>query len=732
MADINKRVVIEGDAGGLEQTMQEVQNSGNALYRSLKNEAMNYSDSLKDQAAYIEKLLNLENRRSTEIIRQNKIQIQLDRESELAKAKGNARLEEDVNKKYSNLEKQNKIEDFLNKSEISEARYSLYNDYSSRKEPVPQNIEEEANNSLNDGNLVKKGFMRAQNGARGILNSVTAGLGIGMGFGIFGILYTMVQKSAELDKVMHSLSATLDNTSMVGGRAAAAIGKSSAEMVEFTRNVAIASGGSLGKQTGTSAFQLAQYSKAFGVDQDLLLQQLGTGRMGGANINAELLDLLREMKKSGAIDKGNFSQLGEKIEYWSRLNNMQSQQMINVNPGISTAVLSAMQGTGLSILSDQRQMDFITGINQAITNPNNDFKKSFLMDALSTGDYVGTSIKMEQGIFGEGNVRKIVENLISQYGGQNNESLIIAFKSLFNTSMQQSKYIVDNLLTNPEQKEKFYGAMDSIGNLNADYENIEQRYRTGKINKQQRDKLLKENEDKYNLSSDMLKNEFGYSVGERAIRNTGLKESAIAGMNNLMAESGSPILKNLAGIIKDQNVQDALTNLVSGISYVAAKLIGEAAPILKEGAILFNKAVEFFVESTGADKYTNISKDVEAFQNSPVVPNYLKKRGQYDLRKAENIVENSKDKEEGKKKAYEFLAEEYAKLNKALDEYVENPKKFDRYVVNPDMYMDLVKALSENTKAIKDNNAQTDENTKNLKQKNNKIQDLSKPKGEEN
>ena len=422
--DIKKRIVIEGDASGFEQAIDKVSNSGSALYERLKNEAKAYSNSLTEQNRYIEKELNKQQKSNIYQNQSNQLDLQKNREKDLQGLTYKSDIEK-VNDNYDKWGNQNKSEFLSSRQEIIEAQMARDEEYNSHKlkedrdriksekeeqrdrarESRDKHYEETSHITDNIGNAGRKGIGFASR----LASTVGVGLGIGAGFGLFSIIKDLIEGANKLEISYKSLNQVMKGVSQNNYGAAESIGKTTSKMNELAKSVVMESGGYGGeKSIGYKTHDVAFFAKGMGVQEQQLTALGETSRIGGANMFQELLRLTREMNRTGTITKDNTSLTAEKIEFWSRLNSMQAQRFGEVNPGASSMVLSAFQEANLPIMSDQRQMELIEKMDNAIRNPNNEYKQAYTFSVLNKGNLLETNIQQEKGIFDPENIKAVL------------------------------------------------------------------------------------------------------------------------------------------------------------------------------------------------------------------------------------------------------------------------------------------------------------------------------------
>lgn len=622
MGDVTKKVRFEADASGLGQEIERISSIGSALYETLKKEAQAYSDDLQKQSIYIEKNITLEKKRLEQAIQFEKLSAQERRDAALDKAKTpgeEKRIKKDYEDEIRRIDRS-----FLSaKMEQLDASRLLNLEY---EDPIKKRPNLQESVMLEQG---KSAAVMAGRTAMTLTKTMAGAMGLGIAFGIGGVLHSMVEGAVQLEKSSKSLNATMKDldTSMLSG--AENIGKTKIEMLEFTKEVSIATGGIYGKRTGEISLYTSQFAKAFGLEESLLLSVLPQGRMTRSDMSLEINNLLKELLSVNIISKNNFALLGEKIDFWSRLNDMQSKQMLTISPFRSAMALSAVGSTNLPILSDQRQIEFLQGMNEAIRNPKNEFMSAFVMNALNTGDLVSTLIRKEQGIFGENNVKDILNSLKQNYG-QDPTRMTLAVQSFFNTNMSTAKMLVEKLFNEDETFKKFTNAFDKISEYSIQFENA-------KTDKEKQE-ILKRAE---TFDKDLLGVKH---VGLLAMQNTAFTDVLSAQLKNLSSDLGTPILKELYKTFGDKKFQESLKDIAGALSFAAAEMLKYAAPIFKEAVELFSETVKWLSKFVGRDLqgiYKTDVYDVEKklrTEEDPVVRERVSKQLEEIKKKVKNAI----------------------------------------------------------------------------------------------
>ena len=713
MADTVKKVRIEADVSSMQGEMERISSSGNELYSRLKQEALSYSESLDKQSIYIEKNIALEKRRLEQQIQysRNALTLRKDEAIEAALPHQRKTIEREFEEKRKFIDK-----DYLSvKQEILDAQRRGSLDYDSQQRTKP---------TVEESNMDMSRMMAAGSGtARTAMNygKIMAGaMGLGIAFGIGGMLSSMVEGAVKLDKSSRELNAVMGDldTSMLSS--ASSIGKTRAEMNELTKEVAAASGGVIGGRTGNTAALIAQLAKGYNIDEGQLIGTMPTARISKSDISMEMVILLREMLRVGAVggEKG-FALMAEKFDFWARYNDMQSKQMLIVSPGRSTAMIGALQETGLPILSDQRQGQFVESMNNAIRKPQNEFMNAWVIKSLDQGKGLWeTLVRQEQGIWGENNLTDLLRNAKRDFGGGAKEGLLFHMEQFFGGNKQLTGKFVNEVMLKPEALEKI---QNSINRMTA----IEKEL-AAEPDKKKRETLIKE----WEARGFDIPKEFGEKVPlQKAQEATGGPERLRKELENIVSSAGIPILKEMVKVMGDPATKEAMKDAVGMLSFMAAEMIKFAAPIIKEAAILFSEVAKSLIYVFGGGQaidYVNARRDLQekldgtklSVEEKSEVKKLLRsneekwgKTGKLDINDRDDIInelffENRKfmhkyDYAEEMKKAKEDL--------KKTEKEIEKEKKEGIKAIAPehDVIKDAKEKLEENRnlrKKIKDQN----------------------------
>ena len=269
---------------------------------------------------------------------------------------------------------------------------------------------------------------------RNVMSGVLSGLGIAGLFSIAGFIGKMLNEGIELDNA-ESATRGLGMKNIGSGQA---FGKKRAEMLQYSREVTTAAGSANYRASNNLAFE-----KRFSQDENSLLGLTAGLRTEGKGRRAGdvALEMLNYFKRSDLfnVKRGDFTQLSEKIQFNTRMLEMQGGQMADTNATTNAQLLELFGKNGIG---DQRSMGYIESINSGITNPGNDFNKAFIFRSLREKNpdmsLFDLMKRQEQGIFGEGTFSQILGDLQKSFKG---DQLKMSVGQLFNLKNFQAEQI---------------------------------------------------------------------------------------------------------------------------------------------------------------------------------------------------------------------------------------------------------------------------------------------------
>lgn len=398
MTQINRRVVIEGDGSSFESLMEQLNRRSEELYDNLSSSATEHSDSLEEQKRKMDELI----RREEEFIRrlrdQKRLQLELrfdqrmsgleewERTGEAGRSIERERAEamRDLNQEYR--------ENRLVTSNLREMRY---------------NDDRFTGDGGDEGGGGSSIFARLGGAGSSIMGGVGAGLGFGALMSIGGMIGSLFSLGTQMEEVR------AQSRAMTGGTMGYAERLGLSE-IEFTP-YAIASNRVRGSSSAARGRDQLASERAFGLDLGSLTSLNEVERYGGNDVITLLTEFLNKANDSGLweIDKGDYTQLAEKMDFLNRLTQQEAQLFESFTGNRSQEILSVF-GKVFNT-SGGRLSGRIDTINKGITSPRNEFMQAEVMSAISQ-DNPDMNLRQvrqlqQQGIFGQGVFSSVLKRL---------------------------------------------------------------------------------------------------------------------------------------------------------------------------------------------------------------------------------------------------------------------------------------------------------------------------------
>ena len=270
-----------------------------------------------------------------------------------------------------------------------------------------------------DGGGGRRGGGRAISRARQAFNTTAGAAGFGAVLTIGGFLGKAISEGIQLD----TARARKRGGGFEGSGSIAGIKE--ADFIMYQQRVARSMG--TGAFSGVRATNIGTMERATGMD-------LGSTVEFGKNLRSEkegrgittmTQEMLAIMEKSDLYDikKGDFTMTHELLSRANELNELQGSQTEEIDSRRSSEVIAMLAGLG-GRFSDTRQVSTINSMNEAIKNPNNDFKRAFIMRTIKgmeggeDFDLLDIQLAMEEGIFGKGMMKAIVGGAMDLGGGR--------------------------------------------------------------------------------------------------------------------------------------------------------------------------------------------------------------------------------------------------------------------------------------------------------------------------
>jgi hypothetical protein len=472
MSTVSRRIEISGsDAGfgrmasNLAEELQRSFEEANEELERMSGNATDFSDILEGRMGAIETSVQQAFSQMQRRLDQQKLsgneRIKQMRE-ELTQAERSLRIETERARLAEKMRFQNKMRDAVDSSATPEEQKSIRDEHRQNSQGIEEafaiqvlqlrNLRgiatQEAHNIRADGggsdddrdnNKDNESQGRAHatvlGGAfRSVMSGVLQGLGVAGLFSIAGFIGKMLNEGIELDNA----EASTRGLGMKNVKGGTQFGKKRAEMLQYSRETAVAAG-----RADYDALNNLTVEKRFSQDENSLsgltagLRTEGKSRKAG-DVTVEMLNYFKRSDLFN-VKRGDFTQLGEKIQFNTRMLEMQGGQMQMTNATTNAQILELFGKAGIG---DQRSMGFVESINQSITNPTNDFSKAFIMRSLRERNPDASLFelmkKQEEGIFGEGNFGQMLGDLQRTFQG---DQLKMSVAQLFGLKNHQAEQV---------------------------------------------------------------------------------------------------------------------------------------------------------------------------------------------------------------------------------------------------------------------------------------------------
>lgn len=453
---------------GATSKMSELDMATTDLFNNMLKDSKEYSKNFRERAKFIMDEIRLIGLASKEEEKRAKLQAKLRYDEAKQKFSGGTSGDKknlaEAKEKYLD-----EMQDIQSRSEMADLQESMLKNKLARHQVGEGSVSEISGEGGGFGRLSE-----VADKPREVFNAAASAAGFGAILSITGFVGKLFGEGGELDQAVN-------NASAMGVRATGGIqGMKTADVLRYNIQTAkeLGFGGVAGAQ---EAQRQGRMEQALGMDLGSLsgFNAVLRNEEQGKTLSDSLKEMVSIMQKSGlfGIDKGDFTMMHELMERQNQLNNLQANSLEQINTTSSTQVIAAFAKAGGSF-ADQRAGGTISQINRSITDPDNDFKKAFVMRSIKKR-MPGSSLldikeMQERGVFGEGVIHGIMTDIMKMGGGD--EQQIWNIKSLFGGSVQQSKAMFELFKKDPEALKK----IGSIEELSVD-EKTERRLTTGGV-----------------------------------------------------------------------------------------------------------------------------------------------------------------------------------------------------------------------------------------------------------
>lgn len=413
---VNRRIVVEGDGSSFESLMEQLNRRAEELYDNLSESAVGYSDDLDLQKRKMDELIRKEEEFIRKLRDQKRLQIETRFDQKLSsmhdwerKGEGGRVVERERAEALRELNKEYRenrvVTSHLRERRIDDQRFQ------------------------GSGGDSGGGFLPMLGG---VGSTIMGGIGAGLGFGALMGLSNLV---GSLFSLGTQLSETRMNSRAMTGDlfgSAESLGMNETEFTRYAMTISQTRG--RGKRGGRPlALDQLSMERGFGLELGSMTELNAVARYGGSDILTLMTDFLNKANNSGLwdIDKGDFTQLNEKIGFLNRLTQQEAQLFETFTGNRSQEILSVF-GRVFN-MSGGRLGNRIDTLNRGITSPRNEFIQAEIMSTIAE-DNPNMNLRQlrqiqQQGIFGKGVFGSVLRRL--QKRSSSSEDLKLRLSLMF-------------------------------------------------------------------------------------------------------------------------------------------------------------------------------------------------------------------------------------------------------------------------------------------------------------
>ncbi len=427
---------VSSVADTIENKLMQVEQSAKDLFQGMVTDSERYGKSVQDRLSYLQQEVTLIERASKEEAERAKLKERLTYEEQLrlADAEGKPEFEKDqLQKEY-----QRNVGEIDSASKVDQLQTrKLREEY------------EQYRNEIGEDEGTQGGGRRGRGAgiAGGAFATATGAAGFGAILSLSGFIAKAITEGEQQAKARGSflgLYAAGEGANLQAGVGGSFLGMKEADFIRYSEGVAKARGGIRG--VGGAAREQFAFEKGFSLETGALsqlapaLRAEGRGRDAG-DIALEMLNMFKKSDLFG-IGQGDFTLLAEKLDFGNQMNADQAQQMEKIDATTSAQIMRAF---GIAGVDDNRLMSFTSTINQAITNPQDEFSNAIALRALRKSNPNASLLELqeqqEQGIYGQGNFSAILNQLRTQFSG---DLLIRSVSNQFGLKLWQARKVVES------------------------------------------------------------------------------------------------------------------------------------------------------------------------------------------------------------------------------------------------------------------------------------------------
>lgn len=435
--------------------MEELDKDTASLFKDMVKDAEKYGKTTKDRSAYLEKEIRLLERLTREEKQREKIAAKMKYESKTQGLTGS--YSDNLKQQAAHKDYMKQVSEIESRSQMADLQHKILQ---GKKEDYEQ--EQREKDRGDDGGDSGRGAagqyvygkgQQAVGVGRSALNAAASTLGFGAMLSVAGFIGKTIDEAMQQE-------VAFSRTGAMGVKTGGVAGLKSADAANYSKAVALEAGygnvselvrgqGRIERGSGMELGTMNAFHKAFRAEKE----------EGKTLIDAteEMVSLLSTQTKYFGEQGKDFTMMHELLERQNSLNEMQLSQSEEMSSKTSIQLMAAFGKIGGSF-GDQRQTATLGNINQAITDPNNDFKRAFIMRSIKKrrpgASLLDVSLAQEEGIFGEGVFSGLMEDLTKTFSG---DMLTTSISKLFNLKLSQAQALQKSYEADPS---RFAGITD--------------------------------------------------------------------------------------------------------------------------------------------------------------------------------------------------------------------------------------------------------------------------------
>lgn len=498
--DVNKRIYLSVEDSNVESTFNRYKQLANESANELIKNANQYSKTGKDILQYLEEEIKLRERKRKLEVEERRSDISDVYESKIAGVKSQSQREKLTEgykgrmKEVSLQEKEMEKQTSLLRQIIETLQHTAKEELRENKKEVEKQVqlyrkgklgeltpEQEAKLKMQSemlgygdkekeksiftpvflgtmlGNMIPKtlekigALVRADSSERAV-NTIMRVIPFGIGDVIADVRERALDAQETREIAEFKFQATTGNRGARAGHRGVGYGLLPSDIYDLATESSRARGRFRGNIE--SAEDMAALEKAYNVDYGQSLKLMRTERFGGGGAMQDVGLIINTLKNQGLWNQDSQTKIPEYLEMLVSLQEEQIKKEGTIDNVRNMSNLSAMAKLGDKYFRDTT---YVTGISNAIANPQNEYQQARSLSVLAgmnpKGDLWELQLMQEKGLGQEGYMSGVVQQIRKRYGTGNLGEMAL-YETLKgggqNISKQDARTIYQESLKNPK------------------------------------------------------------------------------------------------------------------------------------------------------------------------------------------------------------------------------------------------------------------------------------------